>query len=94
MDQSSLIRDVADLDTDGIDSRWLSEDKTEEDKQKTRQMLQNSKIQFRLLKAILKREFDSKQLEPTDFDKPNFDQRRVYLEGYLRALQTIYKIIP
>ena len=89
-----LTRTVEDLDTAGLDSRWFSEDKTQEEVDKTRTILKNSQIQFRLLKTILKREFDTKQLQPTDLDKINFDQRRVYNEGYLRALQVIYKILP
>lgn len=91
---SDLIRTVEALDTDNMDSRWLSEDTTEAEKESTRKLLKNSTIQFRLLKKILQAEFNSKQLQPTDFDSPNFDQKRIYLEGYLRALQVIYKILP
>jgi hypothetical protein len=82
------------LDTDNMDSRWFSETTNEAEKSNIRELLVNSTIQWRLLKKILQAEFDSKQLTPTDFDNPNFDQKRIYLEGYLRALQTIYKILP
>jgi hypothetical protein len=91
---ANLKRTVLDLDTDSLDSRWLIDDKTEEDKEKTREVLRNSTIQFRALKRILQEEFDSKQLKPVDFDNPNFDQKRIYMEGYLRALQNIYKLLP
>jgi len=91
---SELTKTVDALDTDNMDSRWLSEDTTEAEKENTRRVLKNSTIQFRLLKKILESEFKSKQIQPTDFDNPNFDQKRIYLEGYLRALQVIYKILP
>jgi hypothetical protein len=89
-----LIISVDDLDTENMDGRWFSETTNEAEKESVKQILVNSTIQFRLLKKILQREFDSKQIQPTDFDNPNFDQKRIYLEGYLRALQTIYKILP
>ena len=89
-----LVRQVEDLDTDGMDGRWFSECSNETEKANTKQVLLNSSIQFRLLKLILQREFASKQLQPTDFHNPTFDQKRLYNEGYLRALQEIYKILP
>jgi hypothetical protein len=92
--KETLTRTVEDLDTPGMDSRWFSEDENEVDKVKTREMLANSTIQFRLLKRILQLEFNSKQIQPTDFDNPNFNEQRIYTEGYLRALQIIYKILP
>jgi hypothetical protein len=92
--QQELKRNVEDLDTEGMDGRWFSEAKTEEDRASTRQMLLNSQIQWRLLKAIVRKIFNEKQLKQSDFDKPNFDQKRLYDEGYLKALQDIYKIIP
>jgi hypothetical protein len=92
--KEALVASVDALDTDGMDGRWFSEDENEASRQNTRQMLQNSTVQFRLLKTILQREFDSKQIQPTDFDNPNFDAKRIYLEGYLRALQVMYKILP
>lgn len=89
-----LERSVDDYDTTGMDSRWFNEDANEEEKAKTKETLLNSRLQFRRLKYILQSEFRSKLLTPTDFDKPNFDQRRIYHEGYLKALQTIYKLLP
>jgi hypothetical protein len=79
--QQELKRNVEDLDTEGMDGRWFSEAKTEEERANTRQVLLNSQI-------------NEKQLKQSDFDKPNFDQKRLYDEGYLKALQDIYKIIP
>ena len=78
----------------GLDSRWFSEDNSDEDKIKTREVLLNSTIQFRLLKTILKHEFDKASLKPQDFDKPNIIERRHYFEGYQRSLQEIFRILP
>jgi hypothetical protein len=89
-----LQRNVDDLDTPGLDGRWFSEDNTPEDKEKTKQVLVNSTIQWRLLKKILRAEFKQKQLKISDFDGFNFEARRCYDEGFIAALQHIYKILP
>lgn len=78
----------------GLDSRWFSEDKKPEDKDRTKQVLLNSTIQFRLLKKILTVMFKEKKLKPVDFDKPSVDQMVYYNEGYRQALQDVYRILP
>lgn len=91
---SELRPEVEDKDTSGIYSGWFVEDKTTEAKEATRKVLLNSTIQFRLLKKILKHKFNEQRDASLSFDKPNLDQKRLYLDGYLTALQDIYRLIP
>ena len=92
---AELEAQVTDDDTGGLDGRWFAEDGGDRNSRaETKKMLENSSIQFRLLKKILESEFRQRQIDPVDFSKPNFDQKRMYDEGYRKALQTIYKILP
>jgi len=91
---AKLTRKVRTKKSDGLDSRWFSEDRSAEGKQKTDKVLRNSTIQFRLLKAIIEGEFEARQISINDINQINIDQRRWYQEGYLKALQDIYNILP
>jgi hypothetical protein len=80
---------------DGISTEWLIEDRTPEDRRKTKELLQNSTIQFRLLRKILEKKFRDRPLvSKIDLDKSNLDLRIVYNEGYREALQEIYRLLP
>lgn len=78
----------------GLDSRWFSEDKTKVEKDKTEQVLRNSTIQFRLLKKILKKEFDAKWQDRNDHSVANYKDFQEYNDGYMDCLQDIYRILP
>jgi len=90
-----LDQSVDDLDKGKtLDSRWFTEDKDTEAKERLEQTLRNSTLQFRLLKKILEEIFNEKRFKYADLDKPNLEDRYIYLEGYRRALQDIYRILP
>ena len=78
----------------GLDSKWFVEDTTKDDKKKTEEVLRNSTLQFRLLKHILRDMFNEKRFKYSDLDKVNLEERYIYLEGYRKALQDVYRILP
>lgn len=79
---------------DGLCTDWFCEDKTPEDRKKTKDVLTNSTIQFRLLRRIIEKMFKQRVVTPVDLDKPNLEYRVVYNEGYRQALKELYRLLP
>lgn len=91
---NNIERTVRDKDSQGLSGYWFTGCKSEAEKEQVRTILLNSNIQFRLLKRILENMFREHTFKHGDLDKPNLDQRLMYNEGYINALQDIYRLLP
>ena len=96
MSNKELEEQVDDLDkkSDALYNDWYSEDKTPEDRAKTEKVLRNSTIQFRLLKFIIAKMFREHAMKENDLDKPNWQVKVAYNEGYKTALKELYRLLP
>lgn len=88
---------LSDLDRDkkNLDQRWFRKDPNKDEKAKTKEILLNSSFIFdRLKEDILKDMFSQAQIKPSDLDKPNFESRYIFMDGYRRALQEVFRSLP
>ena len=88
------IEDLLEDDRTKLVGRWLQEESTPEDKEKTVQMLRNSVTQFDKLRRILKQMYREAQAKEENFGAPNWRDHAAYQLGYKKALRDVYRLIP
>jgi hypothetical protein len=79
----------------GIAVEWLAGCKSDEERQKKIENLQNNSLLFDQLKKMIQQRYDSAiSTNDTDYDNVSWSHKQAHRNGKLEVLEDIYKLLP
>ena len=77
-----------------IQSKWYLGSKTEEEKQKTKELvLSSQKVLDILSKIVYNMSIDGEKVKSTDYDSPSWSHKQAHLNGRAEAFKDILNIL-
>lgn len=88
--------DAYDPKTDAVNQAWFRADGggTETEREELREILLNSGRLFGNLTRLLVERYQAATRKEIDFSQPNWQERQLFLAGYKKALQDVYRLVP
>lgn len=78
-----------------LPAEWFVGLVDEEQKKELEDYLRNSSRAFDQLKFMLQKRYDTRSSgKVTDYDSPSWANRQAHLNGYLEAIEEIFKLLP
>ena len=80
--------------TDKIKLVWTSHLKTKEEKERFKKQVLSSSEVLERLSDIISEYSESCVMEKPDYDSPSWAYKQAHYNGYINALEDIFKILP